>query len=331
MLVNLKGLFCPQAITEYLKVLPPIKTTIMDLLFPHRPTHPFALVGVQELVDVVGTIPVVTRGGKSVDVGNGSASIMFVEPLPVKPSKSITGQDLNNLKMLMRNKASLSDYGKNTTDYLRKTVRSTTEGICCTVATGKLSWPVKLEGGGWEVYEIDYGAPLVVVPEKKIDESGATVSTLETILDNMETSIQEAGIGGNVEFIAGKKAWNYITALVEALKSTAKMRVERVEGSVNINGYIIRKCTERYRNPQTQQMVSKIPEHKILGYATDAPGKVMYCALDNIDSGLKPLPFQPIPYELDEGTGYKIVGHSKPLPVRNPKSLCWAEVTAEAA
>lgn len=331
MLTNLKGLFSPQAVAANLKALPPIKSTVMDLLFPDRPAHPFALVGVEELVDVVGTIPVVTRGGKSVSVGNGSASIMFIEPLPVKPSKNVTGQDLNNLKLLLGDKASLTNYGRNTTDYLRKTTRATTEGICSTVLTGKLSWPVMIEGGGYERYEVDYGSPLTVVPDKKIDESGANISTLEAILDDMETAVQEAGIGGNVEYLAGKKAWNVITALVEAMKSTSKMRVERVSGGVNINGYIIRKCTERYRNPETGDMVSKIPEHKILAYATDAPGKVMYCALDNIDSGLKPLPFQPVPYELDEGTGYKIVGHSKPLPVRNPKTLCWAEVTAEAA
>lgn len=327
MLINLKGLFSPQAVAAYLKSLPPVKSTIMDLLFPERPTHPFALVGVEELVEVVGTIPVVTRGGKSINIGTGSASIMFVEPLPVKPSKSVTGQDLNNLKLLLGDKASLNNYGRNTTDYLRKTVRATTEGICSTVLTGKISWPVKLEGGGWEVYEVDYGTPLNAVPKKKIDESGATLSDLESILDDMETAIQEAGIGSNVEFIAGKKAWTYISGLVENLKSTAKIKVERTDKKLNINGYLISKCTERYRNPQTQKMVSKIPPHKILAYATDAPGKVMYCALDNIDSGLKPLPFQPVPYQLDEGTGYKIVGHSKPLPVRNPKTLCWAEVT----
>ncbi len=331
MLANLKGLFSPQAVAANLKALPPIKSTVMDLLFPDRPTHPFALVGVEELVDVVGTIPVVTRGGKSINVGTGSASILFVEPLPVKPSKNITGQDLNNLKLLLGDKVSLTNYSRNVTDYLRKTTRATTEAICCTVLDGTLSWPVKLEGGGYEQYEVHYGAPLSVVPKVKIDADGATLADLEAILDDMETAIQEAGIGGNVEFLAGKKAWTHIGKLVEALDSTADIVVKKTEKGLDINGYLVRKCTERYRNPETEDMVSKIPEHKILAYATDAPGKVMYCALDNIDSGLKPLPFQPVPYELDEGTGYKIVGHSKPLPVRNPKTLCWAKVTAEEA
>lgn len=332
MLVKLKGLFSPQCIAEYMKSLLPIKTTIMDELFPDRPTHPFATVGVKDIVEVVGTVPVVARDGRSVDVSSGNLSIAFIEPLPLKPARKISGTDLNNLKLLVGDNTSLKNYAKGETDHLRKTVRKSTEGICCTALTGKISWPVKLEAGGYETYEINYGDPLSVVPKKKIDADDAAIADLEAILSDMEDEIQEAGVGSDIKYLAGKKVWNTISRLIDNFKSTAELTVKRVgKGEVDINGYIIRKCSETYRNPQTNAVVSKIPPHKILAYATDAPGKVMYCALDNIESGLRPLPFQPVVYELDEGRGFKIVGYAKPLPVRSPKSICWAEVTAPAA
>ena len=253
-------------------------------------------------------------------------AITTIEPLPIKPSKKITGQDLNNLRMILPDRASLAAWTRDTIDYLRRTVRATTEGIACTALTGKISWPVRLDGAGYEVYEVNYGTPLSVTPEDadKLDADGATVATVEALLDEMETAIQEAGVGGDVEYMAGKKAFSAISRLVEKLQSTADHGVKKVKGGFDFNGRIIRKCSERYRNPNGGAMVSKIPDHKILAYAKDAPGKIIYCALDNIDSKLLPLPFFPAPYPLPEGTGVSIVGHSKALPVRSPKSICWA-------
>ena len=44
MLVNLKGIFTPEAVGSSLKVLPAMETTIMDALFKQRPTHPLPLI-----------------------------------------------------------------------------------------------------------------------------------------------------------------------------------------------------------------------------------------------------------------------------------------------
>lgn len=329
MLASLRGLFTPQAVVQHLKQLPDVRSSIMDMLFPNRVRHPFPVLGIEQIIDTIGTVPLVSRGGISINTDSGSAQFDFVEPLPLKPSKEIAGQDLLNLKMLLGDRAGRDAYTREKIDLLRRKCRATTEAISSTMLTGKISWPVKLDSGGFENWEFDFGAPLSVVPTKKIDAADAKMADLEDLLDEMETTIQDAGIGGDIEFVAGRKAFNAISALAENFKTTIKHQVRRVKGGYEVNGFVVYKMSERYSDPRNGAMLPKISEHKILAFAKDAPGTVYYCALDDLDAKFQALPFYPKVVELPEGNGYKIVGQSKPMPVRSPKTLCWAEAVAE--
>ncbi|AMK10857.1 major capsid protein [Pseudodesulfovibrio indicus] len=325
MFTKLKGLFSPEAVALHLKGLPKIKTTIMDSCFPGRAQKPFALVGISDILDIVGTAPVIRRGGLSTPVGSGEISINMIEPLPVKPSKDITGQDLNNLRMILADKASLDVWTRDTIAYLRDTCRFTTEGIAATALTGTISWPVKVDGG-WDTYEVEFGAPHRVDPAKLFTAADIKVADIHEALSDMETAIQDGGYGGDIEFLAGKAAYQAIYAVVEDYKSTAKLKVGIEAGVIDVGGYKVRKMSEKYRNPATGNMVPKVPVDEIVGYAKDAPAKVIYCALDDVDAKLQPYPFFPKPVVLPEGNGYRVIGQSKPLPARSPKSICWAKV-----
>lgn len=325
MFTQLKGLFSPQAVALHLKGLPKIKTTILDSCFPGRVQKPFALVGVSDILDIVGTAPVIRRGGLSTPVGSGNVSVNMIEPLPVKPSKDITGQDLNNLRMILAEKASLDAWTRDITAYLRDTCRFTTEGIAATALTGTISWPVKIDGG-WDTYEVEFGTPYRVDPAKLFTESGTKIADIYEALSDMETAIQDGGYGGEIEFFAGKAAYQTIYGIVADYKSTAKLKVEVGAGHINVGGYVVKKMSEKYRNPKTGTMVSKVPAGEIVAYAKDAPAKVIYCALDDVDAKLQPYPFFPKPVKLPEGNGYRIIGQSKPLPARSPKSICWGKV-----
>ncbi|WP_338669767.1 major capsid protein [Pseudodesulfovibrio methanolicus] len=325
MFTQLKGLFSPQAVAMHLKALPKLKSSIMDNCFPARPQNPFAVVGISDVLEIVGTAPVVRRGGLSTPVGSGSISINMLEPLPVKPSKDVTGQDLNNLRMIMADKASLDAWTRGTIDYLRTTCRQTTEGIAATALTGTISWPVKMDGG-WDTYEVEFGAPLRENPAKPYTAEGVGMADVMRHLSDMETAIQEGGYGGDIEFLAGKEAFLAIFALAENFKSTAKIRVSVEGDAINIGTYTVRKMSERYRDPKTGNPVAKVPDGEIVGYAKDAPAKIIYCALDDVDAKLQPYPFFPKPVTLPEGNGYRIIGQSKPLPCRSPKSICWGKV-----
>ncbi|WP_419787221.1 major capsid protein [Pseudodesulfovibrio sp.] len=325
MFTQLKGLFSPQAVALHLKGLPKLKTSVMDNCFPGRPQNPFAVVGISDVLEIVGTAPVVRRGGLSTPVGSGTVSASMIEPLPVKPSLDITGQDLNNLRMILADKASLDAWTRGTIDYLRTTCRQTTEGIAATALTGTISWPVKMDGG-WDTYEVEFGTPLRANPDKLYTAEGASMKDVMRHLSDMETAIQEGGYGGDIEFLAGKEAFLALWALAENFQSTAKIRVSVEGDAINIGTYKVRKMSERYINPKTGQPVPKIPDGEIVGYAKDAPAKVIYCALDDVDAKLQPYPFFPKPVKLVEGNGYRIIGQSKPLPCRSPKSICWGKV-----
>jgi len=326
MFTQLKGIFSPQAVAMHLKGAPKIKTTIMDKVFPGRIQKPFALVGIDDVLEITGTVPVIRRGGLSTPLNSGGVTVNMIEPLPVKPSKDITGQDLNNLKMILAEKASLDAWTRDVIVSLRDTCRFTTEAIAATALTGTISWPVKLDGGDWDVYEVEFGTPHRENPAKLFTADGVSIKDVLTCLSDMETAIQEGGYGGEIEFLAGKNAFNAIFALAEGFKSTAKIKVSLEGDSIKVGTYTVTKMSERYRNPEDNTMEAKVPDGEICAYAKDAPAKVIYCALDDIDAKLQPYPFFPKPVKLQEGNGYRIIGQSKPLPARSPKSICWAKV-----
>ncbi len=326
LLKQLKGIFSPQAVAMHLKGAPKIKTSIMDTVFPGRVQKPFALVGIDDILEIVGTVPVIRRGGLSTPVNSGSVKVDMIEPLPIKPSRDITGQDLNNLKMILGEKASLDAWTRDVIVSLRDTCRFTTEAIAATALTGTISWPVRLDSGGWDSYEIEFGAPHRVTPAKLFGANGATVKDVLGTLSDMETAIQDGGYGGEIEFLAGKEAFLALFGLLENYKSTAQIKVSMEGSSIKVGTYTVTKMAERYRNPETGQMIAKVADKEICAYAKDAPAKVIYCALDDIDAKLQPYPFFPKPVTLPEGNGFRLIGQSKPLPARSPKSVCWAKV-----
>ncbi len=52
----LRRYFGGEAIAQRLTTLPPIKTTIMDLVFPTRPQHPSSVLGIDEITEAAGEI-----------------------------------------------------------------------------------------------------------------------------------------------------------------------------------------------------------------------------------------------------------------------------------
>ena len=107
MLANLKGLFSQQAVAQSLRTLPPLESTIMDSFFKQRPTHPLSMLGITDLKAVVQTVPVVRRDGVPVPLDNESIETQFFAPLPIKVQIPVTAAELNDLRVLLGNQASI--------------------------------------------------------------------------------------------------------------------------------------------------------------------------------------------------------------------------------
>lgn len=323
-MLDIRGLFVAAAIVRYLKSLPVLKTPVMDVVFSHRPQHPLAMIGADMLIPVVYALPFVRRGAPSIPATSETGATAFYEPFPVRPNSKVNGVDLNNLKLL--GNSSREQWAMQKTDMLRRAIRLTTEALCAQALGGRIQWPVQLEAGGYETYDVDFGSILAVTPGKLWDAGDAKLADLFDLLTSMEEKIQEHGYGGQIETWAGKTAYGALFALAENHKSTAKMRVEITDQGINIGGYLIKRRAELYRNPQTKAMTPVVAAKDVKMIALDAGHFAPYCALDDLDGNLQPLPMLVKPVKTDDPSGYKLIGEAKPFPIPNVKGLCKATV-----
>ena len=324
-MLDIRGLFTREAIVARLLALPPILTPAMDSVFTDRPQHPLPLVGKDYILQAAAALPLVRRGAASVAAAPPSGAIDFYEPLPVRPSVTVTGAELNNLQLL--DGRGMEAWAIEKTDYLRRRVRATTEALCALATTGKITYPVKLEGGGFENWFIDFGNVLSVTPDKLWSADGASIKDVMRLLVNMRKAIQMAGFAsGGLEIWAGDDAFNTLFGLAENLKSTAQIRVEITEMGIQLGGFLVKLRTEQWKNPDTGTLTPYVPAKGLRMIAKDAGHRLPYCALDDLDAKLLALPFFIKPIVTKDPSGYKLVAESKPFPVVNVNGICEATV-----
>lgn len=220
----------------------------------------------------------------------------------------------------------------NTSDMLRRIIRKSTEALCAISLSGTLTYPVKLEAGGYENYTVAYGSTLSVTPAVLFSAAGAKIKDVFKVLTAMHEKLQENGYGSTLEIWAASDAYLTLFGLVEAVLSSAKMNVGIKVGAddngINIGGYLVKRRAEKYRHPQTGTMTAIVPAKTLRMIATDAGHFLPYCALDDLDANLQPLPFFVKPIESKNPSGYQLVAESKPFPVPNVTGICDATVIA---
>jgi hypothetical protein len=298
----------------------------MDTVFGNRPQHPLPIIGVDDITPVVHALPVVKRGAPSIPALKESAVTNFYEPYPVRPNTRVSGVDLNNLKLL--GQSSRDAWAQNKVELLRRAVRQTVEAMASMSLTGTLSWPVQLEHGGWETYQVEFGSLVSVTPDKLWTADGVKIVDVWETLSAQQEALQELGYGGTVEIWAGKTAYNALFKVAEDSKTTAKIRVEISDQGINIGGYLVKRRAEKYRNPQSGAMTDVVGPKVCKMIALDAGHMLPYCAIDDLDGNLQPLPFFVKPVQRDDPSGYMLIAESKPFPVPNVKGICDATVTS---
>jgi len=325
--VDLRSYFTPEAVARQLENLPPVKTPVMDTVFTDRPQHPLPVLGVDDISETVQTVPVVKRGAPSTPVAVESREITYIEPMPVKPSTLLTAVELNNFKLL--DGAGREAWTARKIDSLRRVARRTTEVLAAQAMTGKISFPLTRGGGAYDTYEVDFGTPLSHTPGTLWDNTSAKITDVFKTLTEMQLAVQQEGFGGRMEVWAGKDAYYALMALAEKVTSTAKVRVEMSAEGVFVGNFLVKLRTETYKNPQTGVLTNIVPDHRAVMVGLEAEWRLFYCAVDDLEANLLPMPFFVKPVELSDPSGIKLVGESKPLPVPNMKAVCWADVVAE--
>ncbi|NDY73979.1 hypothetical protein DO021_19610 [Desulfobacter hydrogenophilus] len=323
------ALFGKQTQVKTFAALPPLESTVMDTVFKNRLQHPMAMIGIKDIIEITQTTPVISRSAPAVPVSDGSSSYSFIEPLALNPSDFISARELNDLKTW--GIATREVWLQSKQEKLRRIVRRSSEGIATTALSGTVSWPLKLESGGWDTYQVSYGSVLSYTPDKKWDADGVLIADVYDTLMKMRREIRKKGYGGTIEIWAGDDVYMALMKIVDSVKSTIKqnIRLEKVEAGIDVGGYLVKPMDETYQNPQTGAAVDKVAAHKLCMIALDAGHALYYCALDDLDANLQPLPFFMKPIVKQNPSGIDVLGMSKPLPVINPNGICWAELAAE--
>ncbi len=327
-MLDLRKYFTPAMVAQRLKQMQPLKTTVVDTFFTRKVNHPFDKVGRSDLSGILSTMPLINRGAPSLAVRRGVLSLDDYEPFEVAPHDFFTAADMNRLKNL--DEMSIEARLLSVDDNLRRVCRATAEGISAKALTGTIQWPVALENGATDTYQVSFGSTLSFTPSLLWDHADAKVRQVFSDLQEMETKIEEAGYGGQVKFWAGKDVYTQLLALTEVYGENpkAKLRIEVSDKGISIGGFLIEKMAETYTDPVTGVATPKVAVNKIMAFATDAVHTLFYCALDDLDGNLSPMPYFSKNVKSADPSGVKIIGRSKPFPAPVVQAICWATVVS---
>ncbi len=312
--MDLRSVFSFQAQVRRLTSLPELSTVVMDEVFKDRPQHAFAVVNAQDIKRRVRTMPVIRRGAPSLAMPTESQSISAYEPLPISLNDTVTPTEVNNLKLM--GEQGVEAWATQKTDNLRRTIRQTTEGIAAQALNGSIAWPIQISGGGQDIYSVEWGSPVSVTATKKWDATGAGLTDVIKTVNALRKALRRKGFGGGaIKYWAGEDAFDALLRLAEAYEGNS-IRVEIKDGALIVGAAEIVMRAEEYPDPVTLNQWNAVQPSTQLRAIDPAGGHVMpYCALDDFDAKLAPLPLFLKPIKQDDPSGYKLVAMSKPFPV----------------
>lgn len=329
--IDLRTLFTYNAVVQTLQSLPPLLTPALDIYYPEsrRGTHPLPTIGMDEVTDITKTMPVVRRGAPSTPITGSSEQISYIEPQPIRPSIGVSGNELNNLKVLLALKGqqganSIETWRAAQIERLRRAVRATTEALSVQSLSGSISYPMRIEGGAYTTYTVTFGTILSETISTKWDNQAKTLDGVLGDLIALATKVKSKGYGTQIRYEAGVTAYLALAKMVIALQNDNRITASVGEASLNIAGFVVNLNNGSYMNPQTGASVDNLGAKKIRAIDLAAPFTLKYCALDDIESGLVALPFFPKAVLLQDPSQWKLIGESKPLPIPVPNAICEA-------
>ncbi len=316
----LKNLFSLAAVAVAIRQLPDLKTPIMDTFYPEetRTKHSFATIGIDEITELVKAVPVVRRGSSSVGIGGAIGSIKFIEPQPIIVNDFVDAKTLNDIKTL--NADGQQTYVNSRVEFMRKTIRATSEALCAQSLSGTISFPMKTENG-MDTYTIEFGTVPTYTISAKWDLGTTTLQMIIDDLSAMSEAIEQDGFGSNNEFYAGKKVFAAVSAKISSLPNDQRLDAKVLGATITLGGFTIYRFVATYYDPKTKARVKAIADTSIQAKSKDTAFSFKYLAIDDVDAGLQPEPLFVKTIKSDDPSGYKVLGHSKPLPIPVVKAM----------
>lgn len=322
--LNLRYYLTPASVARTISVVPPLLQPIRTTVYANAQTHPLPLIGLDQIMQTISNVPVVRRGTQAVVMNSGSNEIIFIEPQGIDVSTFVSASEMNNWRVLSNQSIQQMVDAKIAAQQL--TVRKTTEALCAQSLTGAISYPMKVDGGGTDTYEIDYGSTLSFTPAAKWDAGTTTVEMIYLDLVAMDALIQGQGWGGQLVSFVGSATFSAVIQKANANSENNAIKVRITENAVYIGNYQIRLTVGSYKNA-SGQAVPEIPADGVCMVDLAAPHALWYLSIDDLEAGLVALPYFASPEYKRNPSGADILGRSKPLPAPVVKAICWATVT----
>ena len=324
--VSLRQYFTPVEVARRLEAAPPIVTTVSDAYFKSRVQYDMPVIPLSDILAVTKCAPVISRGAPSMPINAEEMQLAFVEPLSVRIHDPISAVEANNLKML--GKDGKEAWATRRQLQLRNTIRLTIEALSAqALFDGAIDYPLLLSSGAYARYKVAYGSNInIYTPDKGWDVATTKLMDVYLQLDEIDTVLKNAGYGGEVEFLAGKKAYAALINLAQGINTSAKVNVVIGKGQVEVNGFTVKKMAETYVDPETNTAKQKIDDDEIRA-VTVGTTQLFFGPVDDLDANLQPLPFFMKPIEIADPSGIRMLAESKPLPAVAPRATCKAKVT----
>jgi len=315
-----------QALVTTLNRLPPLKTLVMDLIYPEavRRSHPFDRLSYSDLQLPTKNIPLVTRGSVSYALTPDKSKITQIDPANFTPSITLSAADVNRFNTLnLSGQQTLVD---NYIDTLRRSVRKSTEALAIQSITGKIEYDIRNADGAMDIYKVDFGTPKTVPVSKKWDDASTKPGEIIASIGQINDSLQETSGGTDIVHLVNYDVYAALVSKAATLNNSELIKVFPDHVQIGNAKFII--CSAKYWSYKTKTFVKAIPDKTVVSIAKDDAFQLVYCALDSLDANFASLPFYVNSVRLDDPEGVKFIGQSRPMPVPNVDAIRTAQVLA---
>ena len=298
----------------------------MDLIYPEskRTNYPRSIVALKDLPREVKNVPVIMRGTQAVPVSD-SKSANGYEPFPIEVSMKLSAADLNDLIAIGFTANTQAEIDQKV-DRLRKTTHATTEALAAQSLTGKIQYPVRgVLADSSELYTADFGATKTHTVAKPWNDAAITLADIIKDCLAMGDKARGNSFGNALAVLVNSETFNHVIAQI-LKQPTNILNLSVAENAISFPGFTLRRTASTYYDYKAKKETPVIPDGKSCAVATDVPHWLPYCAIDDIDAQLAPLPFFSKAVKIENPSAWELYGKSKPFPVPIVDAICWAAV-----
>ncbi|MEL3903503.1 MAG: major capsid protein [Treponemataceae bacterium] len=309
---RLDAFFNLKNFTDIVTSLPKVQAPMTELLFPvsKRKTVTSPYISAKDIEDETGAVPAVARGSKSYSVDGGKKRLDHIEVQPFSLNRHISGAELNSL-IAMGDVDGIDAKIAEVIENLRERTIRSTEILACMSLSGKIAYPIAVEGGVTDTYTVELGTPKSIAASSLTTAS--KIGDLQTALENQFFAQQATGASSDVRFLAGSDVYAMIVNIISS--ATGNVPVQWTDFGCTLFGkYKIMPVSGTYALPGKTSATPIVDSKSIQSIDLTNTGKLFYAALDELDARLRPLPFFATYSEERDPSAIKVMSSSKPLP-----------------